>query len=96
MGRFDGILLINHLLSHHPNYKISPLIRNCELYQIKVEYSPRHSFIIRDSYKLFTASRLKSLGKDLCPELGDKGSVDHSNIRIDNLLDNKAAHFVPI
>lgn len=69
MARFDGILLIRHLLINHTNYKLIPLMRNGILYQIKVMYSDRHAFIIRDSYKLLTGS-LKSLAKDLCPELG--------------------------
>jgi hypothetical protein len=88
MARFDGILLMSHLLKNHTNYRLYPLMRNNILYQIRVVYNDRHSFIIRDSCKLLTGS-LKSLAKDLCPELGSKGDIDHSNIRLDNLLLNK-------
>lgn len=46
-----GIILTRHLALHH-NYQLKPLMRNNELYELKVYYSPRHSIIFRDSLKL--------------------------------------------
>jgi len=83
-AHFEGIMLIRHLVRNH-NYKLKPLMRNGEL---KVYYSNRHCIIFRDSLKLLPRS-LESLANDLCPELGTKGSVDHSTVGLLNLKERK-------
>jgi len=65
MGRFDGIILLKHLVNHHTNYTLKPLMRNGVMYEIKVIYSMRHSMIFRDSCQLLPGS-LASLANDLC------------------------------
>jgi len=63
-------------------------MRNGELFEIKVCYNKTHCFTFRDSYKLFPQS-LDSLAKDLRPELGIKGSVDHSTVGVQNIKERK-------
>jgi len=88
MSRFDGIILLKHLINHHTNYTLKPLMRNGVMYEIKVFYSQRHSMIFRDSCQLLPGS-LASLAKDLCPELGGKGEIDHESICLSNLVERK-------
>lgn len=68
-------------------------MRNGELYELKVYYSKRHSFIFRDSFKLLPRG-LESLAKDLCPELGTKGNVDHATVGLMNLKERKEEFFI--
>lgn len=76
---FDDILLIKHLVMHHPELSPKPILRNNKLYELNV-YSGRKLVLkCRDSLTLFPDS-LAKLGQSLCPELGGKGDFDHSNL----------------
>lgn len=67
------------------NYDIKILMRNHRLYELKVVVGKNFIIRFRDSYTLLPSS-LDSLSKTLCPELGSKGSIPHSDLNIDNLL----------
>jgi hypothetical protein len=84
-SRFDGILLLKDLASHH-NFKLKTIMRNNNLYELEVysESSGKLLFRFRDSMALLPGS-LASLGQSLCPELGSKGSIDHSNVTLANI-----------
>ncbi|XP_076931381.1 DNA polymerase-like [Bidens hawaiensis] len=86
-SRFDGILLLKHLVCHHC-YTLKPLMRNNRLYELSVYSDRRMLFRIRYSLNLLPSS-LKELAKSLCPSLGSKGTIDHENVSLDNLEDDR-------
>lgn len=71
-SRFDGILLLKHLVCHHKSYKLKPLMRNNKLYEIAVYSGTKMLFRFRDSLNLLP-SKLNKLAMNLCPDLGQKG-----------------------
>ena len=85
LGRFDGIFLLKHLALYHPNYTVKPLMRDNRLYEIAV-YSKhkRLLFTFRDSLHLLPG-KLDDLAKNLCPELGSKGSISYEDVRLESL-----------
>lgn len=87
-SRFDGIFLLKHLACNHRNYKLKPLVRNHRLYEISVYSGKRRLFRLRDSLNLLPGS-LRSLAKNLCPELGEKGSIPYSEIYESHLVSMK-------
>lgn len=90
LGKFDGIILLRHIILFHKNLTIKPLIRNSQIYEIAI-YSADKSrllFKLRDSLNLIPGPLLE-LGSCLCPELGCKGSIDHDNVTVENLGQNK-------
>jgi hypothetical protein len=87
-SRFDGILLLQHLARHHKMYTLKPLMRNHRLYELAVYYDKKILFRFRDSLNLLPGS-LDSLAKNLCPELGTKGNVDHKDVNITNIKSRK-------
>lgn len=89
LGRFDGIFLLKHLALYHPNYTISPLMRDNRLYEVAV-YSKKKRLIFRfrDSLHLLPG-KLDDLAKNLCPELGSKGSISYEDVRLERLSNMK-------
>ncbi|KAK2995386.1 hypothetical protein RJ640_029018 [Escallonia rubra] len=84
-SRFDGILLLKYLATYHgEKYTIKPLMRNHMLYEIAVYHGKKKLFSLRDSYTLLTSS-LDTLAKNLCPQLGCKGSIPYDEVGVDNL-----------
>ncbi|KAK3027203.1 hypothetical protein RJ639_040374 [Escallonia herrerae] len=84
-SRFDGILLLKYLATYHgEKYTIKPLMRNHMLYEIAVYQGKKKLFSLRDSYTLLTSS-LDTLAKNLCPQLGCKGSIPYDEVGVDNL-----------
>ena len=73
---------------HIEEYEIIPLMRNHRLYEVVVYYKKRMLFRFRDSFNLLLGS-LDSLSRNLCPELGNKGSVDHESMNVKNLKDKR-------
>lgn len=69
-------------------YTIKPLMRNHRLYELSVYLDNKHLFSIRDSFTLLTGS-LANLANNLCPELGGKGSIEHQDLSVSNLLSQK-------
>lgn len=88
-SQYDGILLTKHLVGYHSQYKLKPLMRNGVLYELKVFFSKKQCFIFRDSYRLLPQS-LKSLARDLCPELGDKGEIDFNLLTREHVKEHKS------
>ena len=87
-SKFNGIFMLKHLACHHQSYKIKPLMRNNMLYELSVYSSKKLLFRFRDSLKLLP-SNLQSLAKNLCPELGSKGSIPYSEVTVSNLSSMK-------
>lgn len=87
-SRFDGIILLRHLVLNEKKYTIKPLMRNHVLYEISIYNGNRLLYSLRDSILLLPNS-LDQLGKNICPELGSKGSIDHNDIKVENLLDQR-------
>lgn len=83
-GRFDGIFIIKHIALHHTNYKLKPLMRNNQLYELALYEGDRKLFRFRDSLHLLPG-KLDNLAKSLCPELGSKGSIDYDSVTLSNL-----------
>ncbi|KAG6571739.1 hypothetical protein SDJN03_28467, partial [Cucurbita argyrosperma subsp. sororia] len=86
-SRFDGILLLKHLAYHHKSLKLKPLMRNNRLYELVVYRGKKMLFRFRDSLNLLPG-KLSSLGNNLCPDLGPKGSTmknTSSHIRLHTL-----------
>lgn len=73
------------MVSNNPEWRLKPLMRNNELYQLDVFAGRKKVLIFRDSLKLLPGS-LSSLAKSLCPELGSKGEVDHTEVCLQDLL----------
>ncbi|CAN4091511.1 unnamed protein product [Withania somnifera] len=78
LGKFDGIFLLKHLVS---NWKgdVRPLVQNHRIYEISVKSGKRVLFRFRDSLNMLNGT-LDSLSRNLCPELGPKGEVDHKKV----------------
>lgn len=83
-SRFDGILLLKHLATHSAKYTIKPLMRNHMLYELAVYLGKNLLFRLRDSLTLLTGS-LNNLARNLCPQLGDKGTIPHDEVQVSNL-----------
>lgn len=88
LSRFDGIIFLKHLVCHHENYELKTLLRNNRVYEIAVYSGNKMLFRVRDSLNLLPAS-LDALSKNLCPELGGKGKIDHNNLSMINLESQK-------
>nr|AVV32079.1 orf2565 [Helianthus annuus] len=86
-SRFDGVLVLKHLVCHH-DYKLKPLFRNNRLYELSVYSGRKLLFRLRDSLNLLPGT-LNNLAKSLCPSLGSKGSLDYQDVRLDNLVSKK-------
>lgn len=87
-SRFDGIILLKHITLHHKNYRLKTLMRNLRLYELTVYDGKKLLFRFRDSLNLLPGT-LSSLGRNLCPELGEKGSINHDEVDVTNLKSNK-------
>jgi hypothetical protein len=83
-SRFDGIILLRHIACHHNQYKIKPMMRNGRLYELVVLRGKSVLFRFRDSY-LLVPNSLDMLAKNLCPELGSKGNIPHSDLKLSDL-----------
>ncbi|XP_048489772.2 DNA polymerase-like [Beta vulgaris subsp. vulgaris] len=90
LGRFDGSFILKHLALYHPNYTVKPLMRDNKLYEIAV-YSKKKRllFTFKDSLHLLPG-RLDDLAKNLCPELGSKGSISYEDVRLETLSTMKS------
>ena len=77
-SRFDGIIILKHIAIHGVEYTVKPLLRNHRLYEVAVySYSGKKLlFRLRDSLTLLPSS-LDDLAKNLCPQLGCKGTFPH-------------------
>nr|GME06072.1 DNA polymerase-like [Ipomoea batatas] len=89
-SRFDGILLLKHLAYHHKSLKLKPLMRNHRLYELAVYSGKKMLFRFRDSLNLLPG-KLSSLGKNLCPDLGPKGSISipYDELKVEDLINNR-------
>ena len=83
-GRFDGIIILRYYADRGNKYRIKTLMRNHKLYELKVYIDGKLLLCFRDSCTLLP-STLEALGKTLCPELGSKGSIPHSELEVSNL-----------
>jgi hypothetical protein len=90
LARFDGILLLKHLACHHKSYKVKPLLRNNRLYELAVYSDKKMLFRFRDSLNLLPG-KLSVLAKNLCPELGSKGSIPYEDVTLSNLVSMKTS-----
>lgn len=96
LGRFDGILLLKYLVSHDGSmkYSIKPIMRNNLLYEISIycisQYKNKKMllFRLRDSLRILPNS-LDIFSKNLCPELGSKGMIQHEDVNVSNLIPKK-------
>lgn len=61
-------------------------MRNHILYEMKVYIGKKFLFCFRDSCILLPSS-LQTLAKTLCPQLGNKGSINHDEVQVSNLSD---------
>lgn len=82
-SRFDGLFVLKHLALHH-KFQLKPLMRDNRLYEVSVYSGKRLLFRLRDSLHLLPG-KLDDLAKNLCPELGSKGSISYDQVRLDNL-----------
>nr|QVJ98103.1 hypothetical protein [Apium graveolens] len=93
LSRFDGIILLKHLICHHPYYIMKPLIRNHRIYEIKVYKKMQQEvdekmvdkkgvllFSFKDSLNLLPG-KLATLAQSLCPDLGGKYDFDHEQLK---------------
>jgi len=89
-SRFDGILLLKHLAYHHKSLKLKPLLRNNRLYELAVYSGKKMLFRFVDSLNLLPG-KLSTLGKNLCPDLGPKGtiSIPYDELKVEDLLNNR-------
>lgn len=83
-ARFDGILILRYYADRGNKYRIKPKMRNHRLYELKVYIKDNIVLRFRDSCTLLPSS-LASLGNTLCPELGPKGSIPHSDLVVSDL-----------
>lgn len=88
LARFDGILLLKYLVHNSVKYTVKPLMRNNLVYEIRVYRGKKLLFRLRDSLRLLP-NKLDSLAFHLCPQLGSKGTIQHDEIRVSNLLHNR-------
>lgn len=63
-SRFDGIILLKHLVLYEHKYTIKPIMRNHRLYELAVYLGKKQLFSLRDSLHLLPNS-LKQLGRKL-------------------------------
>lgn len=84
-SRFDGIILLKYLATHGVKYTFKPLMRNNRLYELSVYRGNKLLFRLRDSLTLLTGS-LANLAQNLCPHLGNKGSIPHDQVKVHNLI----------
>jgi len=83
LSRFDGIILLRYLVSEKRNerYLIKPLMRNHVMYQLSVFFrsdggkGAKLLLRFKDSLRIFGQS-LRQLAKTMCPELGEKGTLE--------------------
>lgn len=87
-SRFDGIILLKHLACHHKQYRVKPMMRNNKLYELVVFHGKIKLFRFRDSLNILP-SNLDNLAKNLCPELGSKGSIPYEDVKLSNLVSMK-------
>ncbi|WOL17415.1 DNA polymerase-like [Canna indica] len=78
-SRFDGILLLKHLILHHKNYtqtndEEQSSLRGCSIFWYE-DFIP--------------LQRLIESTSSLCPELGTKGSIPYDEITLENLPEMK-------
>nr|GMD79490.1 DNA polymerase-like [Ipomoea batatas] len=86
LAKFDGIFFMRHYVERTDNiYRFKPLIRNHMLYELKVHKGRKLLMRFRDSCNLLPGS-LASLAERLCPQLGPKGSIQHQEIYIEELM----------
>nr|QXT50775.1 hypothetical protein [Stipa capillata] len=101
-ARFDGILLMRHLMMNHKDLRCEPLMRNRIMYELRIYTFPKPKnpedkpkkrllFRFRDS-NLLIQGPLKKLAESLCPELGGKGGIDHNKVSIENMSANKESY----
>nr|AFD29780.1 DNA polymerase [Silene vulgaris] len=89
LSGFDGIILLKHLIErHHPQYQVKSIMRNNQMYELAVYSGKTCQFRLRDSLHLLPGS-LRSLAKNLCPELGEKGTLDPSKITLETIAGMK-------
>jgi hypothetical protein len=88
-SRFDGIILMKHYAKHGDKYSIKPLMRNNRLYELVVSQGNKVVLRLRDSLNLLPSS-LDTLAKTLCPELGNKGSIKHDEVKVSNLVTKRS------
>ncbi|XP_022975380.1 uncharacterized protein LOC111474649 [Cucurbita maxima] len=90
-SRFDGIILLKHLAYHHKDLKLKPLMRNNRLYELVVYSDKKMLFRFRDSLNLLPG-KLSSLGNNLCPDLGPKGSISipYDKLKVEDLIPHKS------
>ncbi|GKV53287.1 hypothetical protein SLEP1_g59819 [Rubroshorea leprosula] len=84
-SRFDGILILKYLATHGMKYTFIPLMRNNMLYELAIYRGKKLLFRLKDSITLLPSS-LDKLAKNLCPELGTKGSIQHEDVQESNLI----------
>ncbi|KAF3433473.1 hypothetical protein FNV43_RR24575 [Rhamnella rubrinervis] len=83
-SQFNGVLLLKYLATNGEKYTIKPLMRNHMLYELVVYLDNKLLFRLRDSLTLLTGS-LNNLARNLCTQLGFKGSVPHDEVQVSNL-----------
>ena len=90
LSRFDGLLLLDYMRkSWGKRGNVKMMDRNHHIYEIKVRASGRRVlFRFKDSMLMLKGS-LDSLSKNLCPELGYKGSIDSLKVNQDTLSNMK-------
>lgn len=64
------------------------VLRNNNLYEATVYSGKKLLFRFRDSLNLLPG-KLSSLAANLCPELGEKGCIEHKDVSLSNLLSLK-------
>ena len=87
-SRFDGILILKHLACHHKSYKLKPLMRNNMLYELSVYSGKKKLFRFVDSLNLLPGA-LSNLAMNLCPDLGQKGSIEYEKLNLSNITSMK-------
>lgn len=88
LSRFDGILLLKYFVNNSEKYTVKPLIRNNEIYQIKVYRGNKLLYNLQDSLKILPR-KLNDLAMSLCPQLGIKGDINFDEIKLSNLEEKK-------
>lgn len=83
-SRFDGLFVMKYYTGLGEPYRIRALMRNHILYELGVFAGTSLLVRYRDSMTLLTSS-VDSLARTLCPELGGKGALPHTEMRVSNL-----------
>lgn len=84
-SRFDGILLLRFFTEQGDKYHVRTLMRKNRLYELRVSQRGKMLFRFRDSLTLLPNS-LAKLAKTLCPQLGSKGTIQHEEVNVSNLM----------